>query len=389
MNSAQHKSSPPLTFAMVAGEASGDLLAGLLLKGMNQRWKNFHAAGVGGSKMRTEGFECWTPYDQLAIHGYVDALKNYHTLSAFRENIGSRIIAEQPDAFIGIDAPDFNLGLERRIKENGIKTIHFVSPSVWAWRGWRIKTIAQSVDLILCLFPFEPAIYEKVGVAASYVGHPLADEIPINIEQDAARIQLGLQGKHFDALIALMPGSRCSEINQLGVTFLNTAKELLKHRPGLKFILPVAPGKMPMLAPMVEASALAEKILLTDGRADLALAAADVALIASGTATLEAALYKRPMVIAYKVGALSGAIFKRMNYLPWIGLPNILCNETLVPERVQQEMNANQLTKDILNWLDAPQKIEALQARFTELHHTLRCNTAYAATNAIAELIKR
>ena len=387
MNNVLHDS--PLMFRMVAGEASGDLLASLLLKGMRKRWGDFQAAGVGGDKMLAEGFQRWERYDQLAIHGYVDAIKNYRALSAFRKSIGTCIIADRPDAFIGVDAPDFNLGLEQRIKENGIKTIHFVSPSIWAWRGWRIKTIARSADLVLCLFPFEPAIYTKVGVSASYVGHPLADEIPLEIDQDGARAQLGLQNTRFDALVALMPGSRRSEVNQLAPTFLDTAKELLKHRPELQFVLPVAPGMMSTLSPMVEQAGLSEKVHLLDGQASIALAASDVALIASGTATLEAALYKCPMVIAYKVGALSGAIFRRMSYLPWIGLPNILCGETVVPERVQSEMNAQQLARDILGWLDSPQKVEALQARFTELHHTLRCNTAQAATNAIAELLER
>ncbi|MGL4668642.1 MAG: lipid-A-disaccharide synthase [Saezia sp.] len=387
MDNAEQESS--LNVRMAVGEASGDLLAGLLLKGMRHRWANFHAAGIGGQKMAAEGFECWESYDQLAIHGYVDAIKNYRSLSALRKNIASRIIAQKPDAFIGVDAPDFNLGLERLIKEQGIKTVHFVSPSVWAWRGWRVKTIAQSTDLILCLFPFEPEIYAKVGGSASYVGHPLADEIPIEIDQKAARIQLGLEHTDFDALIALMPGSRRSEINQLAQTFLDTARELLKHRPRLKFVLPMAPGMSAVLSSMVQQSGLSEHVITLDGQAGLALTACDVALIASGTATLEAALYKRPMVIAYKVGFLSGAIFKHMNYLPWIGLPNILCRETIVPERVQKEMNPPQLSKDVLNWLDSPQKVDMLKTRFTELHHTLRCNTAQAATHAIAEFIKR
>lgn len=378
-----------LSFRMVAGEASGDLLASLLLKGMHKRWPDFHAAGIGGSKMQAEGFECWTFYDQLAVHGYVDAIKNYRELSALRTKTGHRIIADSPDAFIGVDAPDFNLGLAQRIKQAGIPAIHFVSPSIWAWRGWRIKTIAKSVDMVLCLFPFEPAIYQKAGINAQYVGHPLADEIPMEVDQNAARSVLNLDNHNIDALIALMPGSRRSEIAQLAPTYLQAAKELLKHRPSLKFVLPVAPKLMDVIEPMVQNAGLSKDVTILDGNAGLALSACDVAIIASGTATLEAALYKRPMVIGYKVGAISGFIFKRMSYLPWIGLPNILCNETIVPERVQQEMNAPQLAHDVLCWLDSPQRIQALQTRFTELHHLLRCDTAQAATYAIAQFIER
>lgn len=378
-----------LNFRMVAGEASGDLLASLLLKGMHKRWPGLYAAGIGGSKMQVQGFECWTPYDQLAVHGYVDAIKNYRVLSALRARTGDRIIADHPDAFIGIDAPDFNLGLAHRIKQAGIPAIHFVSPSIWAWRGWRIKTIAKSVDMVLCLFPFEPAIYEKAGINAQYVGHPLADEIPVDIDQHAARSVLNLSDSNMDALIALMPGSRHSEVAQLAPTYLQAAKELLKHRPNLKFVLPVAPKLMGIIQPLVQSAGLLDVVTILDGNAGLALSACDVAVIASGTATLEAALYKRPMVIAYKVGTISGFIFKRMSYLPWIGLPNILCNETIVPERVQQEMNAPQLASDVLSWLDSPQKVQVLQSRFTELHHLLRCDTAQAATYAIAEFIKR
>lgn len=375
-----------LQFSMVAGEASGDMLAGLLLKGMRQYWPAFQAGGIGGGQMQAHGFNCWTTYEDLAVHGYVDALKNYRKLSALRQKTGDRIIVERPAAFIGVDAPDFNLGLEKRVRQAGIKAIHFVSPSIWAWRGWRIKTIAKSTDLVLCLFPFEPSIYEKAGIQARYVGHPLADEIPLKIDQKQARDKLGLQNVS-DAVIAIMPGSRRSEMRQLGAVFLATAKELLKHRPNLRFVFPVAPGLMPMAKPLIDACGIAQHITVLESRAGDALAACDIALIASGTATLEAALYKRPMVIAYKVGCISGFIFRRMAYLPWIGLPNILCKETVVPEHVQGSVNPQELSQDVLRWLDAPTKMEALQRRFAELHQLLRCHTAQAATHAIAELL--
>lgn len=375
-------------FNLVAGEASGDLLGGLLLKGMRARWPNLAAAGIGGGHMQAQGFECWWPYNKLAVHGYVDALKSYRELSALRTQAAKRIMTGRPAALIGIDAPDFNLGLEKRVRQTGIKVVHFVSPSIWAWRGWRIKGIAQSTDMVLCLFPFEPAIYEKAGIAARYVGHPLADEIPLVIDRNQARHALGLTDAP-DGVVAVMPGSRRSEIQQLASVFLETAKMLKAQRPGLRFVLPIAPNIRSLLMPVVIESGMADHVLLTENGAGIALAACDVALIASGTATLEAALYKRPMVIAYRVGAFSAMIMKHMGYLPWIGLPNILCHDTVVPERVQQAVNAPQLSRDILAWLDDPLRVKALQTRFDELHQCLRCNTAQTATNAIAELIER
>lgn len=375
-------------FNLVAGEASGDLLGGLLLKGMRARWPNLAAAGIGGGHMQAQGFECWWPYNKLAVHGYVDALKSYRELSALRTQAAKRIMTGRPAALIGIDAPDFNLGLEKRVRQTGIKAVHFVSPSIWAWRGWRIKDIAHSTDLVLCLFPFEPAIYEKAGIAARYVGHPLADEIPLVIDRNQARHALGLTDAP-DGVVAVMPGSRRSEIQQLASVFLETAKMLKAQRPGLRFVLPIAPNIRSLLMPVVIESGMADHVLLTENGAGIALAACDVALIASGTATLEAALYKRPMVIAYRVGAFSAIIMKHMGYLPWIGLPNILCQDTVVPERVQQAVNAPQLSRDILAWLDNPLRVKALQTRFDELHQCLRCNTAQTATHAIAELIER
>lgn len=383
----QHSHMATPQFRMVAGEASGDMLAGLLLKGMHEHWLDVQAAGIGGNQMQAQGFDCWWPYDKLAVHGYVDAIKSYRELSALRRQVGDRILADRPAAFIGVDAPDFNLGLEKRVRQAGIKAIHFVSPSIWAWRGWRMKAIKESTDLVLCLFPFEPAIYEKAGIAATYVGHPLADEIPLKIDQQGARAEFNLQNAP-DAVIAIMPGSRRSEMQRLGAPFLATARKLLQYRPQAHFLFPVAPGLMPMALPLVQASGLPpERIQVTEGRAGQVLAACDVALIASGTATLEAALYKRPMVIAYKVGAISGFILRRMSYLPWIGLPNILCKESMVPERVQAQVTPEQLAQDLLAWLDAPGKMESLQKRFTELHVLLRQNTAKMATNAIVQAL--
>lgn len=383
------KSSAPI-FSLVAGEASGDLLGGALLHGMRERWPDLKAEGIGGPMMQAQGFECLHSYEALAIHGFVDAIKNIRELLALRSNMVKQVIDQRPDIFIGIDAPDFNFGLEKRIRQSGIKTAHFVSPSLWAWRGGRIHKIKKSTDLMLCLFPFEPAIYEKAGIAARYVGHPLADQIPIEVNREQARSQLGLQNEK-KTLIAILPGSRGAEIKYLAPIFLATAKEMLKHRPDTHFILPAAPGKYDVLKSMLETSGLAHHVTMTEGNAGIALSACHVALIASGTAALEAALYKCPMVVAYKISPLTAFILNRMKwyYLPWYSLPNILCNETIVPERIQHDATPEMLCKDLLAWLDSPNKIEALQARFTELHHHLKCNTGMRATDAIAELLER
>ncbi len=374
--------------AMVAGEASGDLLAGLLLGGLQARWPALVAAGMGGPSMQARGFESWWPYDRLAVHGFTDALRRVPELLALRRRLVRRIVEARPDVFIGVDAPDFNLGVERRVRAAGIPTVHFVSPSIWAWRGWRIKGIGRSADLVLCLFPFEPAIYERAGIAARYVGHPLADVVPMEPDREAARARLALPPAD-DALVALLPGSREAEVQRLGPLFLATARELLQVRPQLRFALPVAPGLMPRIAPQVAASGLAERVALVDGRAGDVLAACDVALIASGTATLEAALYKRPMTIAYRVDAFTAALMRHMGYLPWAGLPNILCNAAVVPERLQEAATPERLARDTLDWLESPRRVAALQARFTELHHLLRRDTAQVATDAIADILHR
>jgi lipid-A-disaccharide synthase len=372
---------------MVAGEASGDLLAGLLLGGLRARWPGLQAAGIGGPRMAEHGFESWWPHDKLAVHGYVDALRHYREISGIRNRLAERLLQERPDAFIGIDAPDFNLGLEARLKTAGVKSIHFVCPSIWAWRGGRARKIAASVDHLLCLFPFEPELLRSHGVAATYVGHPLADAIPLEPPREASRAALGLSAQ--DAVVALLPGSRRSEIRYLAPPFLEAARRLQAQRPGLRFVLPVAPGLRTLVEPLVRQHAPDVALQLVDGRSHEALAACDVTLIASGTATLEAALFKRPMVIAYRMHPLSWQIMKRMRYQPWVGLPNILCRDFVVPERLQHEADASTLALDVLAWLDAPQRAQAARDRFTELHHLLKRDTARVATDAIAQVLHR
>jgi lipid-A-disaccharide synthase len=375
-----------MRLAMVAGEASGDLLAGLLLKGLKARWPGLHAAGIGGPQMAAQGFEAWWPSDKLAVRGYVEVLRHYRELVGIRRQLTTRLLDERPDAFIGVDAPDFNLDLEARLKAAGTKSIHFICPSIWAWRGERVKKIANSVDHVLCLFPFEPALLAQHGIAATYVGHPLADAIPLEVPRAAARQALGLSPS--DPVVALLPGSRRSEIQYIAPLFLQAAVRLHRQRPTLRFVLPVAPGLRALLEPMLAQHAGAAPIHLLDGRSHEALAACDVTLIASGTATLEAALFKRPMVIAYRMNALSWQMMRRMQYQAWVGLPNILCRDFVVPERLQGEADPATLAADVLAWLDAPARAEALAVRFTELHHLLRRDTARTATDAIAQILE-
>jgi len=377
--------------AMVAGEASGDLLAGMLLGGLKQRWPALQAYGIGGPRMAEQGFDAWWPHHKLAVRGYVEVLSHYREIAGIRSQLADRLLAargdERADAFIGVDAPDFNLDLEARLKAQGIKAIHFVSPSIWAWRGKRIEKIRRATDLVLCLFPFEPEIYEKAGIAAAYVGHPLADTIPLAPPRAQSREALGLAP---DAtVVALLPGSRRSEAQYIAPRLLAAAAEMHRQRPALRFVLPVVPGLRHLIEPLRLQHATGVPIELLDGRSHEALAACDVTLIASGTATLEAALFKCPMVITYAMHALSWQMMKRMNYQPWVGLPNILLREFAVPELLQGEATPAKLAAATLEWLDNPQRSDALRARFEALHRELRCNTAKAATDAIETVLAR
>jgi lipid-A-disaccharide synthase len=369
---------------MVAGEASGDLLAGLLLQGLRQRWPAVQTQGIGGPKMAAQGFEAWWPHEKLAVRGYVEVLRHYREIVGIRKALGDRLLAHPPNAFIGVDAPDFNLDLEARLKAAGVKTVHFICPSIWAWRGERVHKIAKSVDHVLCIFPFEPALLAQHGIAASYVGHPLADAIPMQSDRAAARAGLGLQTD--DLVVALLPGSRRSEVQHIAATFLQTAALLHRQRPELKFVLPAAPGLRALIDPLV--ARWSPEVQVIDGRSHEVLSACDVTLIASGTATLEAALFKRPMVIAYRMNALSWQIMKRQRYQPWVGLPNILAREFLVPERLQHEARPDVLAADVLAWLDAPQRGQQLALRFAQMHEELRRNTARTATDAIAQILQ-
>lgn len=367
--------------AMVAGEASGDLLAGMLLGGLHARWPALQAFGIGGPKMTAAGFEAWWPYDKLAVHGYAEALSHYREISGIRNQLALRVLKEMPDAFIGVDAPDFNLDIEVRFKAQGIKTIHFISPSIWAWRGKRIEKIRRATDLVLCVFPFEPPIYAKQGVAATYVGHPLADAIPLEVPRTASRAALGFSD---DAgVVAVLPGSRRAEIQYVAPRLLGAAAVMQRERPALRFVLPVVPGLRHLVEPIRRQHAPHVDLTLVDGQSHAALAACDVALVASGTATLEAALFKRPMVITYAMHALSWQMMKRMKYQPWIGLPNILLADFAVPELLQGDATPERIAAEAFKWLDDPAACDALARRFAALHLELRRDTVKVATDAI------
>lgn len=373
--------------ALVAGEASGDLLASLLLQGLHARWPGATAGGIGGPKMIAQGFEAWWPSEKLSVFGYVDALRHYPELVGIRNALRERLLAERPALFIGVDAPDFNFGLETALRAAAVRTVHFVCPSIWAWRGERVKKLAAAAEHVLCLFPFEPDLLAGHGVSASFVGHPLADAIPLEPPRSAARAALGV-GDH-DAVVALLPGSRRSEIRYIAPLLLQAAALLARQRPGLRFVLPVVPGLRGLVAPLLAAHAPGIDVLLLDGRSHEALAACDVTLIASGTATLEAALFKRPMVITYRMHWLNWQYMKGRAYQPWFGLPNILSREFIVPELLQDAATPEALAREALAWLDDGARRDRLQARLTDLHLSLRQDTARKAGDAIAQILDK
>jgi len=375
----------PTTFAMVAGEASGDMLAAMLLQGMVQRWPQLASEGIGGAAMAAYGFKPLWGYEKLAVRGYVEVLKHYWEIVGIRRQLKARWTQKPPSAFIGIDAPDFNLDLAKHLKAQGIPTIHYVCPSIWAWRPERVETIRQSVDHVLCVFPFETELLERHKIAATYVGHPLAHKIPQVIDRDAARKALNIP---LDAtLVALLPGSRKSEIDYLALRFLKAAKRMATRQPGLQFILPTLPAFLPTLQAMVQHIGGVPGLQICEGQSHAALAACDVTLIASGTATLEAALFKRPMVIAYNMHALSWQIMRRKKLQPWVGLPNILLQDFAVPELLQDAATPEALADETLQWLAHPDAVRTLQARFEALHSRLKMDTTQLATDAIEKII--
>ena len=375
---------------MVAGETSGDLLAGLLLDGLKARWPAIDTAGIGGPRMVERGFEAWWPSEKLAVRGYIEVLRHYRELVGIRDQLTERLLAGPPDLFIGVDAPDFNLALEARLKANGVKTVHFVCPSIWAWRADRVEKIRRSVDHMLCIFPFEPALLASHGIAATYVGHPLASVIPMQSDRAGARAALGLREE--DCVVAVLPGSRKSEIEYLALRLFRAAAHIKRAQPAIKFIVPAIPSLKDLIERLADQAGMRASLQITGGQSHTALAACDVTLIASGTATLEAALFKRPMVIAYNMNWLSWQIMQRKQLQPWVGLPNILCEDFVVPEFLQDAATPQALADAVLQWVDArsaaPETIAALEARFTQLHVDLMRDTSLLATDAIQKILE-
>lgn len=376
--------------AMVAGETSGDLLAGLLIDGMQAHWPGLTPCGIGGPQMARRGFDAWWPSEKLAVHGYsMEVLRRLRELLGIRKQLRERLFKDRPDVFIGVDAPDFNLGLEADLRAAGIKTVHFVCPSIWAWRADRIEKIRRSVDHVLCIFPFEPELLAQHGIAATYVGHPLAGVIPMVPDRAAARAQLGLQES--DEVLAILPGSRSAEVEYIAQPFFRAAALIRQARPAIKLVVPAVPALRDRIAQIASACGLGEAVQIVGGQSHAVLAACDATLIASGTATLEAALFKRPMVIGYHMHPLSWWLMRRKQLQPWVGLPNILCRDFVVPELIQDAATPQALCDATLAWLDArhnnPQKITALEQRFAALHESLRRNTPQLAADAIQKIL--
>ncbi len=387
--------------ACVAGEPSGDLLAAPVLCALNQMpgMAGLEVYGIGGPRMQAEGLRSDWPMETLSVRGYVEAIRQLPAILKLRRELIANLLGEgRPDVYLGIDAPDFNLGVELQLRKAGIPTLHLVSPSIWAWRAGRIKKIQQAVERMLCIFPFETEIYDRAGVASTYVGHPLASDIPEepNIEQARKRVAEILSIPKDDLggkVIAVLPGSRGSEIELIAPVFFDTMRLLADRLKGekLQFLIPIATPRLraPLERLKADTQALNPDISihLLDGEADAVLEASDVVLIASGTATLQAALWKKPMVISYKVPWLTAQIMKRQGYMPYVGLPNILCGEFVVPELLQDDATPEKLTNALLAWLNNPTKVAELKMRFAKMHEALRRPTGLIVAEAVAQII--
>ncbi|MCB1892364.1 MAG: lipid-A-disaccharide synthase [Rhodocyclaceae bacterium] len=374
---------------MVAGEASGDLLASHLILALKKRLPQAQFFGIGGPKMQAAGFQALFPAEKLAVRGYAEVLRHYREITGIRRELLSRLLSDPPLAFIGVDAPDFNLQLEKNLKKHGIPAIHYVSPSIWAWRGGRIRGIAQSVSHMLALFPFEEDIYRRNNIPVSYVGHPLADVIPLEMNRAALREKLDIPQDQI--VFALLPGSRQSELRFMAETFIETAKCLHQRFPQARFLVPLATRETRDMFEHALYRLSARELPMTRlfGHAHDAMGAADGVLVASGTATLEAALLKKPMVIAYRMSPWSWRLMRRMKYQPWVGLPNILCGRFVVPEFLQDEATPDNLAQALGNLVEDHETCRRIAGTFTHLHDQLRQNSAERAADAILGCLSR
>lgn len=370
---------------LVAGESSGDQLGAGLIKALKCHYPDAVFSGMGGEKMLAEGFETLFPIDRLSVMGFVEPLKRLPELFNIRKTLFNHFVDHQYDLVVGIDSPDFNLGLELKLRQKGIKTAHYVSPSVWAWRQGRVKKIARAVDLMLTLLPFEAAFYERYDVPVVCVGHPLAEEIDLVPDTVAARQQLGLS----DApALTVMPGSRASEVENLGKLFLDTALRCQKRVPELQLVIPAAsPERREQITTLLkEYPSL--PVTLLDAQSLVAMEAADVVLLSSGTSALEAMLLKKPMVVSYRMGKYSFKLISKMVKVPYVSLPNLLANEALVPELLQDDATVNNLTNAVLNYFEHPDSVAELKDRFTVLHRSLQHGGNETAANALVRLIQ-
>jgi lipid-A-disaccharide synthase len=374
---------------MVAGEASGDQIAAPLIEALKARRNPVLFAGIGGPRMEALGFESHYPMDKLSVRGYAEVVRHYREITGIRRRLIHSLLAERPDVYIGVDASEFNLGIERKLKDAGIPTIHYVSPQVWAWRGWRVRRVARSVTRVLVLFPFEAPIYEKIGVPVTYVGHPLADIIPLEPKKHEARAALRLPtGK---LIVALLPGSRRSELEYMAEAFVLAAHRFRQEVHDVHFVCPtVTRDTRDMFERAVHQNERTDlPLTLLFGHSHEALAAADLALVASGTATLEAALFKTPMVIAYRQSSITWRLMRHMAYLPYVGLPNVLAGEKLVPELLQDDASPAALAGALLTLLRDTAAQRRQVERFQEFHHLLRQNAADKAAEAVLGVLHR
>lgn len=394
--------------AIVAGEASGDLLGCHLMRALKAQRSDLTFIGIAGPKMQAEGAKSLFPIEKLSVRGYIEVLTHLYGLLRLRKSLLRQLLAEKPDIFIGVDAPDFNFWLERQLKKRGIPAIHYVSPSIWAWRGGRMGKIKRAVSHILALFPFEPALYEKAGVPVTFIGHPLADEIPLKPSKQAARDLLKIENGKF--IVAMLPGSRQSEVRQHAELFVKTAQIIHQENQNTQFLVPLITRETRYIFEQALYKNLQEQMVkeknqqdkvaadslnaehlnaahleldILFGHAHDAMEAADVVLVASGTATLEAALLKRPMVITYRMPTLSWWILKRMNYLPYVGLPNILAGKFVVPELLQKEATPQKLADAVSLLLVDKTKIKEIEQEFTAIHKSLKQNSAKKAAQVV------
>lgn len=378
-----------MKIGIVAGEASGDLLGSLLIQALRRHVPDLQFVGIAGPKMQGQGAVSLFPMEKLAVRGYVEVLRHYREIVAIRRKLIREFIANPPDLFIGVDAPDFNIDLAAALKRKGIATIHYVSPSIWAWRRERLRNIGKAVSRVLTLFPFEAPLYEQAGIPVSYVGHPLADVLPEQPDKDGARVQLGLNGA--GPVIALLPGSRQSELDYHADLFVRTARLIHERLPQARFLVPLTTRetRLRFEQALYQADMPALPIQILFGHAHLALTAADAALIASGTATLEAAMLKCPMVITYKMAGLSYRLMKRKAYQPYVGLPNILAGEFVVPELLQDDATPENLAQAVVNLVRHKTVRDKLVERFCGIHRALKQDNAERCAQAILPYLKR